>query len=81
MNTRYEIDEIVNKFLLPGDKFMLEMPLRQSGLRKMFVDYFKKKERTQKFKETVYSRYIYQNDLDKACFQQNMAYADLTRFN
>ena len=47
----------------------------------MFVDYFKKKERTQKFKETVYSRYIYQNDLDKACFQQNMAYADLTRFN
>ena len=81
MNTRYEIDEIVNKFLLPGDKFMLEMPLRQPGLRKMFVDYLKKKERTQKFKETVYSRYIYQNDLDKACFQQNMTYGDLTRFN
>ena len=57
------------------------MPLRQPGLRKMFVDYLKKKERTQKFKETVYSRHIYQNDLDKACFQQNMAYGDLTRFN
>ena len=30
----------------------------------------------QKFKETEYSRYIYQNELGKACFQHNMAYGD-----
>ena len=36
----------------------------------------KNNERIQKFKETEYSRYIYQNELDKACFQHDMAYAD-----
>ena len=29
-----------------------------------------------KFKETRDSRYIYQNELDKACFQHDMAYGD-----
>ena len=42
----------------------------------------KNKERIQKFKETEDSRYIYQNKLDKACFQLDMAYRyfrDLTK--
>ena len=30
----------------------------------------------QKFKESENSRYVYQNELDKACFQHDMAYAD-----
>ena len=30
-DTRYKMNEIVNKFLLAGDKFMPEMNLRQSG--------------------------------------------------
>ena len=30
----------------------------------------------QKFKQTGDSRYIYKNELDKACFQQDMAYGD-----
>ena len=30
----------------------------------------------QKIKETGDSRYIYENDLDKACFQHDMAYGD-----
>ena len=30
----------------------------------------------QKFKETGDSRYIYQNEQDKACFQHDMAYGD-----
>ena len=34
------------------------------------------KERIQKFKETVDSRHIYQNKIDKACFQHDMAYGD-----
>ena len=36
----------------------------------------KRKERRQKFKETRDSQYIYQNWLDKACFQRDMAYGD-----
>ena len=38
--------------------------------------YTKNKERIQKFKETGDSRYIYKNELDKACFQHDMAYGD-----
>ena len=36
----------------------------------------KNKERIQKFKETGYSRCVYQNELDKACFQRDMAHED-----
>ena len=36
----------------------------------------KNKERIQKSKETVDSRYIYENWLDKACFRHDMAYRD-----
>ena len=36
----------------------------------------KNNERIQNFKETGDSRYIYQNELDKACFQHAMAYGD-----
>ena len=36
----------------------------------------KKKKRTQKFKETGDSRYMYQRELDKACFQHDMTYGD-----
>ena len=36
----------------------------------------KNKERIRNFKETGDSRYIYLNQLDKACFQHDMAYAD-----
>ena len=35
-----------------------------------------KKERIEKFKETGDSQYIYQNELDKACFQHGVAYGD-----
>ena len=36
----------------------------------------KSKEKIQKFKETEDSTYINQNELDKACFQHDMAYED-----
>ena len=36
----------------------------------------KNKERIKKFKETGDSRYIDQNELDKACFQHDTAYGD-----
>ena len=41
----------------------------------------KNKERVSKFEETRDSRYIYQNELDKACFQPNMAYEDFKDLN
>ena len=56
---------------------MPEMHLRQPRFTYSACGLFtKNKERTQKFKETGDSRYIYQNELDKVCFQQGMAYAD-----
>ena len=64
----------VNKLLLSGDKFMPEMHLRQPGFTYSACRPFtKNKERTQKFKETGDSKYIYQNELDKACFQHERA--------
>ena len=71
------MNEIVNKFLLTGDKFMLDMHLRQPGFTYSACGPFtKNKDRTQKFKETENSRYIYQNELDKTCFEHDMAYGD-----
>ena len=43
----------------------------------MLADHLQKdKERSQKIKETEDSPYIYQNELDNACFQHDMAYGD-----
>ena len=56
---------------------MPEMYLRQSRFTYSACGPFtKNKERIQKFQETVDSRYIFQNELDKACFQHDMAYGD-----
>ena len=72
------MNEIVNKFLLAGDKFMPEMHLRQPGFTYSACGPFtKNKERNQKFKETGNTSHIYKNKLDKACFQHDMAYGDL----
>ena len=56
------MNEIVNKFLLAGNKFMPEMPLRQPGFKhKACAPFTKSKERIKNFKETWDSGYIYQN--------------------
>ena len=71
------MNEIVNKLLLAGDKFMPEMHLKQPGFTYSACGPFtKNKERIQKFKETGDTNYIYKNELDKACFQHDMAYRD-----
>ena len=50
--TRYKINEIVNKFLLAGDKFMPEMRLRQPGFTYSACGTFtKNKERIKKIKK------------------------------
>ena len=71
------MNEIVNKFLLAVDKFMPEMHLKQPVFTYSACGPFtKNKERILKFKETGDTSYIYKNELDKACFQHNMAYGD-----
>ena len=73
---------IVNKFLLAGNKFMPEMYLKQPGFTYSACGLFtKNKERIEKFMQTGNTDFIYKNDLDKACFQHDMAYGkskDLT---
>ena len=67
--------EIVNKFLLAGNKFMPEMHFKQPGFTYSACKQFtKNKERIQRFKETGDTSYIHKSELDKACFQHNMAY-------
>ena len=71
------MNEIVNKFLLAGDKFMPEMHLKQPGFTYSACGPFtKNKERIQKFKETGDTSHIYKNELDKAGFQRDVAYGD-----
>ena len=66
---------IINKLLLAGDKFMSEMHLRQPSFTCSACGALtKNKERIQKIKETGYSKYIYQDELDRACFQHDMVY-------
>ena len=68
---------VINKFLLAGDKCMPEMHLRQPRFVYSACGPFTRhKERTKKFKQTGDTRYIYRNELDKACFQHHSAYAD-----
>ena len=69
------MNEIINKFLLVGDKFMPEMHLTQPGFTYSVCGPFtKNKERIGKFMKTGNTDYIYKNELHKACFQHDMAY-------
>ena len=69
------MNEIVNKFLLVGDKFMPEMHLKQPGFTYSACGPFtKNKERIKKFMQTGNTDFICRNELDKACFQHDMAY-------
>ena len=71
------MNNIINKFLLVGDKFMPEMHLRQPQFVYSACGPFTRhKERIKEFKRTGNTRYIYRNELDKACFQHDSAYAD-----
>ena len=71
------MNKIANKLLFVGDKLMPEMHLEQS--RYTYNAYglcTKNKQKIQKLKETGDSRYIYENELDKAWFEQDMTYGD-----
>ena len=71
------MNEIVYKFLLACDKFMPEMHLKQPGFTYSACGPFtKNKERIPKFQKTGDTNYIHKNELDKACFQNDMTYWD-----
>ena len=77
------MNEIVNKFLLAGDKFMPAMHLRQTGFTYSACGPFTKhKQKVERFMQTGDTNYIYKNESDKACLQHDMRYSkykDLTR--
>ena len=69
------MNNIINKFLLAGDKFMPEMHLRQP----QFVysacgPFIRHKETIKEFKRTGDTRLLYRNELDKARFKHDPAY-------
>ena len=69
------MNDIINKFLLAGDKFMPEMHLKELGFTYNACGSFtKNKERIQKFKETGDSIYNYKNELEH--FQHDISYGD-----
>ena len=73
----YNMNNVINKLLLVGDKFMPDMHLRQPQFVYSACGPFTRhKERIKEFKRTGDTRYIYRNELDKACFQHDSAYAD-----
>ena len=71
------MNNAINKFLLLGDKFMPEIHLRQPQFTYSACGPFTKhEERIQKFKETGDTNYVFQNELDKACFVHDATYSD-----
>ena len=69
------MNEVVNTCLLVGDKFMAGMHLKPPGFTYSACGPFtKNKERIEKFMQTGNTDFIYKNELDKACFQHDMAY-------
>ena len=76
------MNEIANRFLLTGDKFMPELHLKQPGFTYSACGPFtKSKEKVQKFMQTGDTNYIYKNDRDKACFHHDMAYGRYKNLN
>ena len=76
------MNEIVNKFLLAGDKFMLEMHLKQPGFTYSACGPFiKNNERIQNFMQTGNTDFIYKNELGKSCFQHDLTYGKYKDLN
>ena len=77
------MNDIINKFLLAGDKVTPEMHFKQPGFTYSACGPFKKiKKELKSLCKQENTDFIYKNELDKACFQHDMAYGkakDLVR--
>ena len=70
------MNKIINNFLLTGDKFMPELDLKQPEFTYSACGPFiKHPKRIQKFRERGKLKYLYKNELDKACFVHHSAYS------
>ena len=68
------MNDIVIKFLLAGDKFIPEMDLKHPRFTYRACESFTKaKKRIENYLSTGNTNYIYRNELDKACFQHDIA--------
>ena len=69
-------NDIINKFLLAGDKFMPELHLVDHIFKKYSAcgPFTKQTKTIQNFLNTGRLNYIYKSDLDQPCFQHDMAY-------
>ena len=77
------MNNIINKLLSFGNKFMSEMHLRETAMRdksgftySAVGPFTKNKQQIQKLNETKDFRYIFKNELDKSHFQHDMAYVN-----
>ena len=69
------MNKTINRFLLAGQIFMPEMHLKHPGFTYSACGRFtKNNERIKKFIETGNTSYIYKIELDRACFQHDMAF-------
>ena len=77
------MNEIINKCLFTGDKFMPELHLKRPGFTYSACEPFTKQcERIQRFRHTGNLKHLYSNELDKACFALDAASSegkDLTK--
>ena len=75
-NKIINMNNIINKFLLAGDKFMPEMHLRKPQFVYSACGPFTRhKGRIKEFKRTDDTCLLYRNELDKARFKHDAAYA------
>ena len=71
------MNEIANKSLLVGDKFMSELHLKQPGFTYSACGPFaRNKERIEKCMQTRNRDFVYRTELDKAFFQHDMAFGN-----
>ena len=69
------MNKTVIKFLLVSDKIMPKLHLKQPDFTYSACGPFtRNKERIEKFMQTANTDFTYRNELEKACFQHDMAY-------
>ena len=69
------MNEIVNKCLLAGHTFNARNAFKTCFTYSACGPFTKNKERIEKFMQTGNTDFIYRNELNKACFQHDMAYS------
>ena len=80
MNVKHSLNkennDIINKFLLVHDTFMPELHLWDPKVKKYSAcgPFTKHEQRINQFMKDGRLSDIYKNELDKACFQHDMAY-------